>query len=430
MKTKLFLSALTICLMLTTFVACDKDEPYVDPNQVIESELVDPGNAEDVQELDEGTDGLSLSYESWIVIHQVFADGSTSEKTRASESIGEKISVILTNNIVEKDTTIDVSGFELEEGFSNVEYHELGKSSHLEQRYVTVIDSAVVYSINRGIFTIEFVLPYQVAVYDDGITKVTMPYHKYYDIKDLGGALSDIRREQIDGVDYECGSYKHTLSVFFNGKEYEIILNALLRKKLIGDFLISKSVINEGIDLVSCDLENKTGVSKSWIEIEEKWSESGTKKVKKEILLYNGLPDDPSKAFQLSVTKQISCSSLQIAKEEGYVSDCSERVEEEFTITKHLSASGFLVTSSEDVNANAEYKLLLTYETAVYADGYITYNMPYFVFENATCSINQISDWQDDVRGLVMPIRFSLGVSFSSIRYSFESVGEIIFPSI
>lgn len=87
MRTKLFLSALMLGAMMTTFVACDKDEPYVDPDKVIESEVINPGTAEDVTEKENGTEGMSLSYETWIVVHQVFGDGSTSKPaTRASES--------------------------------------------------------------------------------------------------------------------------------------------------------------------------------------------------------------------------------------------------------------------------------------------------------------------------------------------------------
>ena len=66
--------------MMTTFVACDKEEPYVDPGKVIESEVVDPGTAEEVEETDNGTEGISLSYESWIVVHQVFADGKPGQE--------------------------------------------------------------------------------------------------------------------------------------------------------------------------------------------------------------------------------------------------------------------------------------------------------------------------------------------------------------
>ena len=87
MKTTLFLSALTLGAMMTTFVACATEAPSVDPGNLIESEVVDHVTAEAVEETDNGTEGISLSYESWIVVHQVFADGSTSQpQTRTGAS--------------------------------------------------------------------------------------------------------------------------------------------------------------------------------------------------------------------------------------------------------------------------------------------------------------------------------------------------------
>ena len=149
MKTKLFLSALTLGAMMTTFVACDKEEPYVDPGKVIESEVVDPGTAEEVEETDNGTEGISLSYESWIVVHQVFADGSTSQpqtRTGASASAGNKISVVLESRLTDVSAVADVSGFELNEAVSKIDYRELGSAKHETQSFVTVIDSATVYT--------------------------------------------------------------------------------------------------------------------------------------------------------------------------------------------------------------------------------------------------------------------------------------------
>lgn len=429
MKTKLFLSALAICSIMTTFVACDKEEPYVDPKQVIESELVDPGVAEEVQE-ENGTDGISLSYESWIVVYQVFADGSTSGMTRASGSTGNRISVILTNEIVDKDTTINVNSFELSDNLPKIDYKELRQVSHPEQRYVSVIDSATVYTVDRGEFSIDFVLPYQVAVYNDGITKVTMPYHKYYDIKDLGGVLSDVRVEHVDGADYEVRDYQHSLSVFFNGNEYQIKVNALLRKKLVGDYLISKEVIDEGVELVSYDLEAKTGVSKSWIEIEEKWSESGVKKVRKEILLYNGLPDESLNNFSLRVSSKISFSSLSVGKENRNVSDYSERIEDDFVVKRHLLFSTFPVTSSEDEQAKGTHNVLVTYESAVYSDGYITYEMPHFEYGAVNTKVYLVEDWKEDGRDVVMNIHFSSVTNFSSVTYTLDYYGDLVCKSI
>ena len=269
MKTKLFLSALTLGAMMTTFVACDKEEPYVDPGKVIESEVVDPGTAEEVEETDNGTEGISLSYESWIVVHQVFADGSTSQpqtRTGASASAGNKISVVLESRLTDVSAVADVSGFELNEAVSKIDYRELGSAKHETQSCVTVIDSATVYTVDYGIFAVEFVLPYQAAVYDDGITKVTMPYHKYTDVRDNGGELSDLESVTENGVTYLRKLYKHSIVADFNGKSYTVNAEIVLRKEQKGDYLIEQKVVDEGVELVSYDLAAKTGVSRSWIK--------------------------------------------------------------------------------------------------------------------------------------------------------------------
>ena len=75
----------------------------------------------------------------------------------------------------------------------------------------------------------EFVLPYQAAVYDDGITKVTMPYHKYTDVRDNGGELSDLESVTENGVTYLRKLYKHSIVADFNGKSYTVNAEIVLR---------------------------------------------------------------------------------------------------------------------------------------------------------------------------------------------------------
>ena len=428
MKTKLFLSALALGAMMTTFVARDKDEPYVDPDKVIESEVVDPGTAEEVEETDNGTEGISLSYESWIVVHQVFADGSTSQpqtRTGASASTGNKISVILESRLTDVSTTAEVSDFKLGEAVNSIDYRELGSDKHATQPFVTVIDSATVYTVDYGVFAVEFILPYQTAVYDDGVTKVTMPYHKYGDIRDNGGVLSDLESVTEDGVTYLRKLCKHSIEADFNGKSYTVNAEIVLRKVQKGDYLLSKQVVDEGVELVSYDLTAKTGVSKSWIKIEETWSESGIKEVKREVLLYNGLPNEPSAMFQLSVDKEVSFSSLKLGNLETFVSEYGERDEDGFKVTKHLLTNAWPVTSSEDEDANRNYSFRVTYETAVYSDEYITYEMPYLSFDNARCSIGQISEWQADTRFSSMFVSFSSSICLEEQKYDFVEEGEI-----
>ena len=181
--------------------------------------------------------------------------------------------------------------------------------------------------------------------------------------------------------------------------------------------------------MVSYDLGAKTGVSKSWIEIEEKWSESGVKKVKKEILLYNGLPDEASNNFSLRVNSKVSFSSLSVGKETRNVSDYSERVEDDFVVKRHLLFSTFPVTSSEDEQAKGTHDVLVTYESAVYSDGYITYEMPHFEYGAVNTEIHLVRDWKEDGRNATMGIRFSSVTNFSSVTYTLDYFGDLVCKS-
>lgn len=426
MKANLFLSALTLGAMMTTFVACDKEEPYVDPGKVIESEVVDPGMAEDVQVTDNGTEGTSLSYETWIVVHQVFADGSSSgPQTRAGES-GTKISVILENKLTNVSSTADVSGFELKEPENSVDYRSLGSAKYATEPFVTVIDSATVYTVDYGTFAVEFVLPYQVAVYDDGVTKVTMPYHKYADIKDNGGELSDLESVTENGITYLRKLYKHSLTANFNGEEYLVTAEIVLRKEQKGDYLVAQKVVDEGVELVSYDLENKTGVSRSWIKVEETWSESGVKTVTKEVLLNNGPSDGNFASFVLYITEKCNFGDLVIGDAKTFVSEDGSRTENGIVIKKYRQTISFPVTYPAE-DATTEFAFGITFEEAVYSNEGFEYKMPSFEYTEPTLSMSQTSEWYVSAEGQgVMDISLSSQVRYDRVVYTYVDAGQII----
>ena len=400
MKTKLFLSALTLGAMMTTFVACDKEEPYVDPGKVIESEVVDPGTAEEVEETDNGTEGISLSYESWIVVHQVFADGSTSQpqtRTGASASAGK------------------------------IDYRELGSAKHETQSFVTVIDSATVYTVDYGIFAVEFVLPYQAAVYDDGITKVTMPYHKYTDVRDNGGELSDLESVTENGVTYLRKLYKHSIVADFNGKSYTVNAEIVLRKEQKGDYLIEQKVVDEGVELVSYDLAAKTGVSRSWIKIQEIWSESGVKEFKKEVLLYNEPSDGAYATFMMTVPEKCNFSDLTVGKPQVWTETGNVREEDGMLITAY-SSDYYIPVIYSVKNVQADFAFGVVFEKAVYSNEGFEYEMPAFEYSDPKPSMSQASDWYLHERGgSAMDINFVATINFGEAAYTYVRDGCVIY---
>lgn len=432
MKTKNILSLLALSAMMTVFAACSEDEPYVDPDKVIESEVVDPGVAEEVVEVDNGTEGMSLSYESWIVVHQVFADGSTSKPqngTRAtrSSSDGNKISVLLSNTIANVSSTLEVSDFTLnEEWLPGVDYRELGSKRHATQPFVTVVDSAMVYTVDRGAFAVEFVLPYQVAVYDDGITKVTMPYHKYSELNDKGGSLSDLENAEINGKTYQRKLYKHEISVAFNGKEYTVNAEIVLMRELQEDYLVSQKVIDSGVELVSYNLDDKTGVSKSWIKIEENWSVSGVRTVTKEVLLNNGPSEKSYRGFSIETVNKISFTSLIV----GEVSE-SETLEETKTDgDMRVSQYNLLYSLSVKCESGESGTCFLgvVYETAVYSKDGFEYEMPSLKYSAADIRMTLAKDWYTRDDGYeVMDVVFNTSVSFDKAVYNYIGSGQVVY---
>ena len=111
------------------------------------------------------------------------------------------------------------------------------------------------------------------------------------------------------------------------------------------------------------------------------------------------------------------------------VSDYGERNDEHFSIKRNLWVSRFPISTSEDESAQpVNYNLMLTYETAVYSDEYITYEMPYLSFENAQCDIQQAGDWEkSSSSSLSMMIYISSNVSFGEINYSFKTTGDVYY---
>lgn len=72
----------------------------------------------------------------------------------------------------------------------------------------------------------------------------------------------------------------------FNDKSYTIEASVVAKSlEKARDVLLASKKVNEGVEPVSVDAAKASGTYKSWIEVEQTWSESGTKTFKKEALL-------------------------------------------------------------------------------------------------------------------------------------------------
>lgn len=277
MKTKKFwiVTAAAVVLSGMAVTSCSSDdEPIVPPlSEIVESEVLESGCSNDVSETS-GTEGTSLSYESWIYVRQT---------TRATSE--NKISVTLFNRFNNVVAESEAADFNFGEPTEEISYRV--SDSRVEQNYVTVTDSVLVYGLTYANgFKLEYELMFETPEYNDGVTKQTMPYHKVERIVDNGTNISAMANETRDGKNYYRKLLQNSITVVYNGRNYDVAASVVVRAEIPDeDVLLSSEKVNEGLELVSTDAENACGVYRSWIEVEQSWSQSGKKTVKKETLL-------------------------------------------------------------------------------------------------------------------------------------------------
>lgn len=255
MKTKSlwFATAAAVVLTgMTMMTSCSKDD-YELP-EVIESEVYDEGRAEEVK-AEVGTEGTQLSYESWIMVRGI---------TRAS--FDNKVSVTLNNTLNNNETlNSEVSGYEMGSPKVSVSYQ---LAEQKKDGFVTISDSVLVYSVAYKYFTLDYRLVYQVAVYDDGITKKVMPYHRIDNIVDKGYTIEDMDIAPDEkGNIFARKKYTHTIGVTCNGESYDVTSTRILMRFLSsgGPYIKSSKIIDEGL------ARNGEQYS-SWLKVEQSWS--------------------------------------------------------------------------------------------------------------------------------------------------------------
>ena len=263
MKTKSLWFAVALGAALTgmtMMTSCSKDEPLLP--EVIESEVYDEGEAGEVS-AQSGTQGTQLSYESWIMVRGT---------TRAS--FDNKVSVILNNTFSNVDSVIEVGSFNLGECRTELVYEA---ANSRRQDFVTVTDSVLMYKVTFDVFSFSYDLYHEIGVYDDGITRQTMPYHPIRNIRDNGYTLTDMDfviedSEKVGQVVYLRKRFDHSISLDFNGKTYTLTAKIELRLYAgAHPAVVSSRLIASGIRDVKNELW--TGTYTSWAEVEHRYSD-------------------------------------------------------------------------------------------------------------------------------------------------------------
>ena len=406
MKTNKFWFVMAAAAMLagtTMMTSCEKEEE-ISKREVIESEVLDEGVAEKVTE-EVGTEGTQLSYESWIVVRG---------QTRAA--FQNKVSVTLFNRFNHVIDEVEVENFDFGQPEVGISYQT--SDSRKEQDYVTVVDSVLVYSLKyENGFVLEYELMYEVPTYDDGVTEKEMPYIRYGAIVDNGMTVTGMDNLTENGQTWLRKLVRHSISVVFNDKSYTIEASIVAKSlEKAGDVLLASKKVNEGVEPVSVDAAKASGTYKSWIEVEQTWSESGTKQARKEVVLYNEQLESTG-AVTGVLGKMLGKDDF--AYEAEVVDEAKElgrREEDGFAVVKY----GYEATvrlKDKTTGASLSFSPYeLTYETAVYKDEFVTYEMPANRFHDPQTSL-EVGEWREADGMYVLDVETRFSLMFGDATY-------------
>ena len=226
MRTIKFGPIMTAAMLWTAMILTSCGDPLSPDNQqVVESKVLDKGlsNKVNTKQLS-GTDetgkqisGTDLSYESWIKVQT-----KTAPKTRAGGNDGDVVTVLLKDVFHNTDSTITFNNkfFDIGDYTTDISYRVKGTR---QDGYVTITDSVMVYTVSFEDFSFEYELEYEVAVYDDGISRALMPYHKIQNLKDKGMEIVPIESVHDESLTvFARRQINHSISVDLNGETYII----------------------------------------------------------------------------------------------------------------------------------------------------------------------------------------------------------------
>ena len=406
MKTNKFWFVMAAAAMLagtTMMTSCEKEEE-ISKREVIDSEVLDEGVAQEVTE-EVGTEGTQLSYESWIVVRG---------QTRAA--FENKVSVTLFNRFNHVIDEVEVENFDFGQPEVGISYQT--SDSRKEQDYVTVVDSVLVYSLKyENGFVLEYELMYEVPTYDDGVTEKEMPYIRYGAIVDNGMTVTGMDNLTENGQTWLRKLVRHSISVVFNDKSYTIEASVVAKSlEKAGDVLLASKKVNEGVEPVSVDAAKASGTYKSWIEVEQTWSESGTKQARKEVVLYNEQLESTG-AVTGVLGKMLGKDDF--AYEAEIVDEAKElgrREEDGFAVVKY----GYEATvrlKDKTTGASLSFSPYeLTYETAVYKDEFVTCEMPANRFHDPQTSL-EVGEWREADGMYVLDVETRFSLMFGDATY-------------
>ena len=384
---------------MTMMTSCSKDD--FELPEVIESEVYDEGRAEEVK-AEVGTEGTTLSYESWIMVRGT---------TRAS--FDNKVSVILNNTLNTVNEEIEVENWNMGEVRTNVSYKE---GDVREDGFVTVTDSILVYSVAFDNFSFDYELVYQVPVYDDGVTEQQMPYHRYENIVDKGGSLTDLDPLNDGDYVYARKLYQHVIEVTFGGEVYEVTANITLLRRLGSadePYVVKSRLISYGASVVN-------DAVLSMLIVEQTWSDGRVEEKHYNVNLNAYVMSETLREITITDYKD----DLKIIN--GVINDGKvySRNQEDKFVTSYVCEQVYTV--------NYNYfsvSLTLVHDIAVYDDGVSTFEFPTFEFgkitDETTFTFNNSSQDEQGAYDVYI-FKHRIVAEFDELRPEGEAVTSVV----
>ncbi len=367
----LVVSAMLAGMMFYASCAHEEDEPEV----IIRSEVVDEGIDTQVTTKplpgSGGTEsaGTQLSYNSMITVKAETASGRHSAPSRAparasSDDDLTTITVMLHAVFHNLDTTIVVNSFDIGEPKFAFTY---GTNGRRTEGYVTVTDSVTYYNVNFDGFGFRYMLENEVAVYNDGYTNVVMPYHKIKNYRDNGFSVEDLsfvlEPNSSGGKDvYLRKKIKHSITVEYNGADYTLHGNVILKKRVgTHPCIVSSELIDKGIS----DIDNSPihTTYTSWANVRHQYSDNKTEVKKYTVEMWGDLGSSLHDAVELS-SSDLTLSSIEI-KDTGE----EREVYSSGIVSVHEIARELVVTYNQFSS-----KYSLSECRASYDDGFIAFD--------------------------------------------------------
>ena len=276
------------CILLASVMlyvaSCSSDEPPAPVPKEVVDEWVDTNVTSKPLPGSSGTSsaGTEFSYKSRITLQKDASGGASyaparGPKNASSNDDVENITVTLHDVFHNLDTAIVVNSFDFGQPTSSITYTTNGQR---KEGNVTITDSVMHYNVNFGGFSFWYMLEYEVGIYDDGVNHIIMPYHKIKNLRDNGFSVEDmefvLEPNSSGGKDvYLRKKIKHSITVEFNGEDYTLYGNVIL-KKLIGTHpcIVGSELIDKGIS----DIDNhpKRTSYTSWAKVKYQYSDNHT----------------------------------------------------------------------------------------------------------------------------------------------------------